>query len=192
MAYSDRKHSKSKRRYGLQELTRFTFMWTATNALFARPAVLNLLDSSLKAGASELDRFRALLRVSGLPPADASAFETKLHTLLDTEMQVEQFPWASGAGPVRTLDVIYHKYTVATEQARGVGKKLGHAVTNRNYSGLDLATLIYATRNWNVHGVLITTSFRGPEQKFNLWIDTVNTALAKVLLGVAMALQKAV
>ena len=192
MTYSDRRLAKSRRRYGLQELTRFTFMWTATNALFARPAILNLLGGNLGAKLPELDRFRVLLQKSSLPATDVTSYESKLHSLLATEMQVEHFPWSARVGPVTTLEVIYHKYTVASEQARGVGKKLHHAATAKNYSGLDLATLIYATRNWNIHGVLITTSFRGPEQKFNLWIDTVNAALARILDGVALALQSAV
>jgi hypothetical protein len=93
--------------------------------------------------------------------------------------------------PPTILEVIYFKYTVAQEQSRGVGKKLLRAATTRNYRDLDLPTLIYATRNWNIHGVLISTSFRGTIKKFNVWINTINMALARVLEGAAVELQKA-
>ncbi len=61
-----------------------------------------------------------------------------------------------------------------------------------NYRHLDLPTLIYATRNWNIHRVLLSSSFRGTRKKFNVWIDTVNIALARILEGAVVALQKAI
>jgi hypothetical protein len=90
------------------------------------------------------------------------------------------------------LEVIYFKYTVAHEQTRGLGKKLLHAATSANYQALDLPILIYATRNWNIHGVLLSSSFRGTRKKFNIWIDTVNLALARVPEGSTSAVRKAV
>lgn len=87
--------------------------------------------------------------------------------------------------------MIYYKYTVAHEQTRGLGKKLFHAATSANYLPLDLPTLIYATRNWNIHGVLLSSSFRGTRKKFNIWIDTVNLALARILEGTASAIRTA-
>jgi len=192
MGYSDRKHSKSSRVYCMQELTRFTFMWTAANALFARSSIIDLLDSTAGSKKGELDRFRVLFQHCGLAGKDVIPFETTLHKLLASEMEVKHFPWASTTSPPTTLEVIYFKYTVASERTLGVGRKLRQASTTKNYSDLDLPTLIYATRNWNIHGVLISTSLRGPIKKFNLWIDTINTALAKVLEGAALALQKAI
>lgn len=192
MNYSNKRLSKSDRVYGLQELTRFTFMWTAANALFSRPAVIDMIGSTLGSNGSEPERFSVLFRSCGLSRADASAYEKTLHALLATEIAVDSFPWASTSSPITTLDVIYYKYTVAKQQNTGQGKKLFQAASTKIYNYLDLPTLIYATRNWNIHGVLITTSFRGPKRKFNLWIDTINLALARVLEGAATALQLAI
>jgi hypothetical protein len=167
-------------------------MWTATNALFARSSIINLLDATAGSKKGELDRFRVLFQHCGLTKKDATPFETTLHKLLASEMEVKYFPWASTSSPPTTLDVIYFKYTVADQQSKGVGRKLLQASKTKNYSDLDLPTLVYATRNWNIHGVLISTSLRGPMKKFNLWIDTINTALAKVLEGAALAIQNAI
>jgi hypothetical protein len=192
ISYSDRRRSASDRAYGLNELTRFTFMWTATNALFARSAIIELLDSTSDQRASELERFRVLFQHCGLPTVDANTLELTLHSLLALPMYVRHFPWASVHTPPTILEVIYFKYTVTREQSRGVGRKLLRAATTGNYRHLDLPTLIYATRNWNIHGVLLSSSFRGTRKKFNVWIDTVNIALARILEGAAVALQKAI
>jgi hypothetical protein len=190
--YSSKGRSQSDRAYGLSELTRFTFMWTATNALFARSSIIELLDPSAGTKASELERFRVLFHHCGLPPHDASALAATLHSVLALPMHVQYFPWAPVNSPPTILEVIYFKYTVAHEQTRGLGKKLFRAATTKNYHALDLPTLIYATRNWNIHGVLLSSSFRGTRKKFNIWIDTVNMGLARVLEGTAIALLKAV
>ena len=96
------------------------------------------------------------------------------------------------SSPSTILEVIYFKYTVSTEQTHGLGKELLRAATTKNYHDLGSPTLIYATRNWNINGVLLSSSFRGTRKRFNIWIDTVNMALARVLEGTAAALQKAV
>jgi hypothetical protein len=167
-------------------------MWTAANALFARSAVIELLDPAARSKRSELDRFRVLFQHSGLPAGRVSAIESTLHALLALPMHVQHFPWASVNMPPTILDVIYFKYTVTSEQTRGLGRKLFQAVSTNNYGPLDLPTLIYATRNWNIHGVLLSSSFRGTRKKFNVWIDAINAALASVLEGTALALRHAV
>ena len=104
---------------------------------------------------SELDSFCVLFRHSDLSAAEAAGFETLLHQLLASEMDVEHFPWGPRNSPLTTLDVIFFKYTVVKQQKLGVGKKLSQAINSKIYNNLNLPTLIYATRNWNVHGVLI-------------------------------------
>jgi hypothetical protein len=141
---------------------------------------------------SELASFCILFRHAALSAAEVAGFETLLHQLLASEMDVEHFPWGPRRSPLTTLDVIFFKYTVARQQKLGVGKKLSQAITSKTYNHLNLPTLIYATRNWNIHGVLISSSFRGPSKKFNVWIDTINLALAKILEGAADALKKAI
>jgi hypothetical protein len=190
--YSARRRSTEDREHGLNELTRFTFMWTATNALFARSAIIELLEPSAVTKTAELERFRVLVKYCGLTTAEVTGFENTLHSLLMLPMHVQYFPWAPANSPPTILEVIYFKYTLPREQTLGLGKKMLEAATTNNYSKLDLPTLIYAHRNWNIHGVLLSSSFRGPRKKFNIWIDTINTALARILEGTATALQKAI
>ncbi|MGB7282521.1 MAG: hypothetical protein WBE13_09695 [Candidatus Acidiferrum sp.] len=74
----------------------------------------------------------------------------------------------------------------------GIGRKLLDVAQTGNYNDLGITTLIYATRNWNIHGVLLSSSFRGQRKKFSVWLSVVNLALAKVLEGSAKALQHAI
>jgi hypothetical protein len=167
-------------------------MWTATNALFARPAVLEVLDRHAGTKRTELDRFRVLFADCSLPSADLQAIKLKLHSILELPMHVEHFPWNAFNTPPTILEVIYFKHTVAAEQARGIGKKRYQAAANNDLSALDLPALIYATRNWNIHGVLLSSSLRGTGKKFEFWIDSINEVLARTLEGSAIALQKAI
>ncbi len=188
LTYADRNLESSERAHSLTELTRFTFAWTAANALFSRDAILSLLDAAAPANKSELDRFRVLYDYSGFPAPDAAAITTKLHLMLRTTMHVKHFPWPSVNNPPTVLEVIYFKHTLAKERSRGLGLKLMRAFSTGNFTDLDLPTLIYATRNWNIHGVLLSSSFRGTRKKFNFWIDTINLALARTLKGAGNAL----
>lgn len=192
ISYSDRRRASSDRAHALNELTRFTYLWTAANALFARTELLRLLETSISSGASELDRFKVLFKNSGLTAPEVAAKEKTLHALLRLPMHVQDFPWTAINSPPTILEVIYFKYTVQSEQTRGLGKKLLNAATTDNYAALDLPTLIYATRNWNIHGVLLSSSFRGTRKKFNLWIDTINAALSQTLEGASKALHAAI
>jgi hypothetical protein len=183
LTYTNPKRESFDRSYGTSELTRFTFMWTAANALFSRGSILKMIDPTTSGNGSELERFRILFDGSLLSDVDEKAYVKNLHALLALPMHVQHFPWVAVNSPPTLLEVIYFKYTVAHEQNRGLGKKLLQAATNANYHALNLPTLIYATRNWNIHGVLLSSSFRGTRKKFNLWIDTINLALATVLVS---------
>lgn len=192
LTYNSPQRESSERAYGTTELTRFTFMWTATNALFSRGSILKIIDPTTTGNGSELERFRILFDGSLLPDVDEKTYVKNLHALLALPMHVQHFPWIPVNSPPTLLEVIYFKYTVAHEQNRGLGKKLLQAATSGNYHALGLATLIYATRNWNIHGVLLSSSFSGTRKKFNIWIDTINLALAKILEGTAIAIQKSI
>jgi hypothetical protein len=188
--HSIRKPSTREKEDGLTELTRFTFMWTATNALFARSAIIGTLDRSAASERTELARFRVLYEHSGILPAEVTKLESVLHSLLAEQTHVQHFPWARLHSTPTVLELIFFKYTVLDYQRRGIGPALHQAVTSGNYTHLDLPTLIYATRNWNIHGVILSSSFRGPRQRFLSWINTTNMALARVLEGTATALSK--
>jgi hypothetical protein len=95
ISYTNPKRGSFDRAYGTSELTRFTFMWTAANALFIRDTVLKLLDPSRAAKGSELERFRVLFDGSSLPNSDVNAFVRNLHAILSLPMHVQQFPWTA-------------------------------------------------------------------------------------------------
>jgi hypothetical protein len=174
---------KSDRLQSLVELSRFTYMWAAANALFSRPSILALLGAPPNT-AGELSSFRVLHQIAGVPGTTEAANLKTLHTILDIPMKVKDFPWLPSGVTPKLFEVIYYKYTTASEQARGFGKKLAAASAAGTISSVDLPTIIYATRNWHVHGVLLSSSFRGPSKKFELYINTINKSLAEVLDGV--------
>jgi hypothetical protein len=140
----------------------------------------------------ELSRFRLLYRDSGFSPSDEATALTQLHAILSSTRHPDEFPWAPLA-TIRVIDVIYHKYTPDSYKGRGpVGKAIEDVVVGgRPITSLDLPTLIYATRNWTVHGSLLDSSFRGAPQQYQLYITIITKALAATLGGYAVALEKA-
>jgi hypothetical protein len=190
LSFSKRAEKHSRRVDGMAELTRFNFLWTATNAIFARPAILELL---LPAGTnidsmSELKRFRVLVNSAQLNAADVKTWSDNLHKILGSEIQTKSFPWLPAGRTTLMWDVIHHKYTVKKQQSLGVGKEISKAVHSRNFTSLDFPAIIYATRNWNVHGALISSSFRSTPAKFLIYIQTINNSLGQVLHGTSKAL----
>lgn len=171
------------------ESTRFTYAWTAANAIFSRNHVMRHLDKG-KLPTSELDRFRLLYWHASIPLADEASFLAPLHSTLDSIRQPNQFPWASLAA-IRVIDLIYHKYTPDTYKGKGHAAKAVEAVVvgGNPVSSLDLPTVIYAARNWTVHGSLVDSSFRGAPKQYQLFITTVTKALGAVIGGYAIALE---
>ena len=137
LEYASKNRADSDRAHSLTELTRFTFAWTAANALFSRDEILVLLDGTAASRHSELDRFRVLFEHSAIPAVDVSITVNKLHALLSLRMHVKHFPWPSVNNPPTILEVIYFKHMIAKEQTRGIGMKLKKAMTTGNYSELD-------------------------------------------------------
>jgi hypothetical protein len=174
---------KSDRLQSLIELSRFTYMWAAANALFSRPAILARLGAPTNTS-GELNSFRILHRSAGILSPNETAHLKTLHAILDVPMKVRDFPWLPPGVTPKLFEVIYFKYTTASQQKLGFGKKLLAASAAGTISLVDLPTIIYATRNWHVHGVLLSSSFRGPSKKFEVYINTINNALAEILSGV--------
>lgn len=186
LSYVNKRRNRSERAHAMNEITRFTFIWTAVNAIFARSEIMKTLEPTFSDRTSELERFRLLFNHSGMLPSEIAGSQTILHSLLSQPMHVKQFPWTSFNTPPTVLEVIYFKYTTAKEQGRGIGTRLSTAARTGNYVNLDLPVLIYANRNWNIHGVLLSSFFRGTRKKFDLWIDTINLSLARIIEGVAV------
>jgi hypothetical protein len=173
------------------ESTRFTYAWTAANALFSRDRVMGHLHPA-RLPTGELNRFRLLYRDAGLTASDEAGLLAPLHATLSSIRHPEQFPWAPLAS-VRVIDLIYHKYTPDSYKGKGKSARTIEAVVlhGQPLTSLDLSTIIYSTRNWTVRGSLVDSSFRGAPQQYHLYITTVTKALAAVIGGYAHALQVA-
>nr|WP_123784786.1 hypothetical protein [Pirellula staleyi] len=194
LRFGSSSQKRNGRKLGATELcetTRFTYMWIALNALFARPSLLSLLDPTAQAARSELDRFRMMLNSARLTQSEISAAHMTLISILTTAVNVKSFPWQT-AGIPTVAEVIYHKYTSPDEQNRGVGKRLGLAITAGNLSTLDLASLIYAFRNWTVHGATLSSSLRGTKARSRRYLDTINSVTSAILVGAAKKLLLAI
>jgi hypothetical protein len=130
ITYINPKRGSFERAYATGELTRFTFMWTAANALFSRESVPKLIDPLSSARVSELERFRILFNHAALQDTDTTLWIKNLHAILSLPMHVRHFPWKAVNSPPTVLEVIYFKYTVANEQTRALGKS---SITQRAY-----------------------------------------------------------
>ncbi len=163
------------------ESTRFTYTWTAANALFGRDEVLRPVVSGTPPG-GELARFRAIYALAALTSAEETAYLAPLHTTLSLTRVTNAFPWAT-LPAVRVIDLIYYKYTPSGYRTKGdAARAIANVATGKKtVSSLDLPTLIYATRNWTVHGALLDSSFRGAPQQYQLYITTITKSLADVL-----------
>lgn len=175
ITYTVKRRTNSDRAASVNEATRFMFMWSAANALFARPMITDLIAHGNPR--SELDRFRILYSKTAMDQAEKARMLSTLHSLLGVTVKVSHFPWPTVNTYPTLLELIFHKHTVPDQQSMGIGRKMQQAIVSNNLNHLDLPDLIYATRNWTVHGVLLSSSFRGTSKKFKLWIDTANNAL---------------
>jgi hypothetical protein len=186
--YATRRRNGSGRADALTEVTRFTFMWTAANAVFARPSLVTLFDPSIGMAPSEPVAFGAMYTASALDPLIEHDHLNTLNQILGMAQTPKRFPWLPAGTPVSVAHAIYYKYTTDREKRRGVGKKLANAISSGVYQPIDLPTLIYATRNWTLHGVLLSSSMRGTQKKFLVFIQAINDALIRVLDGAGSAL----
>jgi hypothetical protein len=85
-------------------------------------------------------------------------------------------------------EVIDQKYTRAVDRTRGLGKEISLALNAKTLPNPDGPTLIYGARNWAVHGMLLTSFFRGSKQKYLTFIDNITLLLSLTLRGAAAKL----
>lgn len=185
LEYTKKLMNRSSKSPAVTEMLRFTMAWSSLNALFARPEILRLLGTRTTGG--ELDLFKILLVSSTFPMTTAAAsFEANLRTLLATPV-VSAVPGYAPGTPMPTVQVLHEKFTPAPYRTKGVGKTINTAISTGNITSLDLATIIYAMRNWSVHGGLIGSSFRSVPG-FNAFIRTILAAVAEIHHGVSKTL----
>jgi hypothetical protein len=165
-------------------------MWTGTNALFSRDSILSLtfLPRPLPNVVGELARFRVLYEFAAVPDVVIHPERTLLNQLLRMDYRSQPLPGVPVQPSYTMWEIISHKYTVTTERTRGVGKLIADTLAAGATPYLDVPTIIYAARNWNVHGVLLSSSFRGTRRKYVTFIESLMLVLSEVLTRTATKL----
>lgn len=188
LVYSGKRMNKSRYSLSVTEIIRFTMAWSALNALFARPSVLRLLGRRTQG--SELERFNILVQNSGVAEQRKLRYEGILQEILATDV-VTTVPGHPPKSTVPTVQILHEKYTPISYQSMGVGRRMQESISNGSTENLDLATLIYAMRNWSVHGGVVASSFRSVP-RFKSYIGTVVKAVADIHVGVSENLHNSI
>lgn len=184
LQYDKRLMNKSAKSPAVAEMVRFTMAWSGLNALFARPEVVKLFGGTHET--SELKLFQYFLANSGLSAAAIGGYEDTLRALLSASV-TSTVPGHPLGTALPSLQVLHEKFTPRPYRTKGVGKTIQDAISSGNYALLNLATIIYAMRNWSVHGGLIGSSFRSVP-RFNAFIGTIMAAISDIHVGVSTAL----
>ena len=187
--------NRSQRQAALVELLRYGFAWFALNAVFTRPALLTVIGSaastrlgskpqtSLGGRASEFEQFLRLFQLAPLP--ERAEQTRKLHELL-ARPTTPRLPDRPSGTSVPTLSALHTKYLPRT--ARGVtGRAVADAATSGSVNTLDLPTLLYAFRNWAVHGNALDGAF-GTRPGFLTYVGVLVDVLAEVHVSTASEL----
>ncbi len=204
LSFSTKSEKKSARAQGITESVRFNQMWTATNALFAKEPILMLALSpdplTAQIANSEFRQFEVLYGFAGLDAKLEKNCVDNLNALLSIECQTDNLTGELKADGTPTMwEVIYWKYMRQQDRKRPMGRIISAALrraqienvkagSNRCDQPHPVATgpaLIYAARNWAVHGMLLTSFFRGTRQKYTSFIDSITLLLSAVLRGSA-------
>lgn len=171
---------------GFLEIVRFGFAWSAIDAIFTRPALATALG--LGATSSELQSFTSLYNLgSGTARATSRTRSlATLHSILNIQTTT-RIPGYTGKQTVATITAIHAKYM--PKVAKGVvGKSVANAALAGNASSLTLPALIYAFRNWSVHGNSLGGAFDSLPG-FMLYTETLLECLADVHIDTAAQLK---
>lgn len=184
LTYNKRLMMRSAKTPAVTEMVRFSMAWSALNALFARPEIVNLFGGT--SATSELSLLRYFIAHSGIPMAAISTHESNLRALLSVSVSSAVPGYALGT-VLPSLQVLHEKFTPSAYRGRGVGKAIQDAISSNNYSTLDLASILYAMRNWSAHGALIGSSFRSVP-RFKVFIGIIMEAISDIHSGVSSEL----
>ncbi len=181
--FSSASEQKSSRRAGLTESVRFNCMWTGTNALFAREPVLSLATqpAPLAQLGGEESRFRVLYDFAQVPKPIIFAEQKLLNQLLRMECDAEPLAGVPNKPFYMMWEIIFYKYIVEPQRAQGIGRRIGMALADGACPYLDAPAIIYGARNWNVHGVPLSSSFRGTRRKYVAFMNSIMLVLSEVL-----------
>lgn len=170
--YMGKNLNKSRSSDLFVEILRFNFSWFALNAIFTRNELLSLFGTP--SDSSEYSAFH-LLYISAMP-LNAAARLQKLHLLLNSPIAT-RLPNTSNYS-VSTLQAIYLKYLPSNIRGR-TAKAMQQAVQEGNANSLDMPTLLYAFRNWSVHGNTLHGCF-GSHPRFLEYASLLQETLAEV------------
>jgi hypothetical protein len=174
LSYSSRRMRKSPSTPAVTEMVRFNLAWSGMNALFSRNSTFALFGSPPPK--SELHRFQFLFNNCGLGGSTLSSELGALHQLLQAKKS-SFVPGHPAGTHLPVLQVMHEKYTPIQYRGLATGKLVHQVVQTGNYSLLDLPTILYLTRNWSVHGGIISTSFRSVPG-FSSYMETACLALS--------------
>lgn len=177
--------NNSPRKSAFVELTRFGFAWFGLNGIFSRPSLLHLVGRPSNTG--EFWDFRVLFDAASIPNAAAHAATLQGILAAPTSPRLASSP--PGAS-VSTLFVLDTKYIPMAAKKGAVAKAISSAATSGNVAALDLPFLVYAFRNWSVHGNALDGAF-GSRPRFVTYVATLLEVLAEVHLSTAKLLRAA-
>ncbi len=176
----------SNRKASFTELLRYNFSWFGLNAIFSRDTLLQLVGTAQNS--SEFARFCVLFDAASL--VDATATIRVLHDLLARKTE-PRLPSTRPGTAVPTLRAIQAKYLPGPNAKGTTNKAVTAALFTGDWSGLNLPTLLYAFRNWSVHGNALDGCF-GSRPGFLQYVTTLHGVLAEVHASTAARLLAAI
>lgn len=174
VTYLGNQLNESKRNASFVEILRYSFSWFGLNAIFTRPMLLNLIGTPQ--GHGEFTRFLVLFNSAALP--SEPTLTVSLQGLLAAQTS-PRLPNRAPGTSVSVLSAIYVKYLSATGQQGQTATAVANAATSGNISNLNLPTLLYAFRNWSVHGNALDGAF-GSRPGFLRYVELLQTGLAEI------------
>lgn len=174
--------NESEHKRSFVELLRFNFTWFGLNAIFSRPRLRDLIGQPNSI--SEFDDFLVLFNSATIPNANVHADE--LHAIL-AKSTSPRIPGQPPGTTVSTLYAIESKYLQHAANKGRTASYVSTAARSGNVTALNLPTLIYAFRNWSVHGAAIDGSF-GTRPGFVRYVEILQDVMADVHFCTAQTL----
>jgi hypothetical protein len=176
--------NESQRKTPFVDILRYGFAWFGLNAVFSRPSLMHLFGQPSNPN-SEFERFRVLFDAAAL--ANSAARTAALHAIL-TAPTAPRLPSHPTGTPVSTLFAFDAKYVPAAAKQRGAARLVAAAASSGNLTALDLPSLLYAFRNWSVHGNALDGGF-GSRPRFANYLRILLEVLAEIHFATSSALR---
>ncbi len=186
VTYIGKQLSESNRSASFIELLRFNFAWFGLNAIFTRGELITLIGRP--ASDSEYRKFRVLYDAT--PLANEATTLAKLQAILAAPTS-PRLPGRPSGTVVSTITAIQHKYLKNGTRLPPTARAIANAAATGRTTTLDLPTIIYAFRNWSVHGNALDGSF-GSRPRFLTFVMSILEVLGEVHLNTSRLIRAAV